>query len=155
MNDTTKITSPADDSDVSDASKINEESLKAIVDGEIAEAKAKNDAMPSPQTARLTYSAYADMKPCRESVYSPLGVMNYIGILLMTAIPVLGFIIAVIYALAAKNVARHRLATAIVILQTILISLTVAAVLVALFVLELDVMSLAKTLFDTLLSSLG
>ncbi len=152
MNDTTKITSPADDSDVS---TVNEESLKAIVDGEIAEAKAKNDAMPSPQTARLTYSAYADMKPCRESVYSPLGVRNYIGILLLSAIPVLGFVIAVIYALAAKNVARHRLAVAIVILKTILITLVVAAVLVMLFVFELDMLALAKTLFDTLLSSLG
>ena len=130
-----------DDDDDDDDDVISPEELKAIVKSETAAAEAEKRAMPSPETARLTYSAYADMKPCRESVYSPIGVFNYIGILLLTGIPAVGFIIAVIYAFASKKLARRRIATAIVVLQAILFALIGAAVAVAIFVFDVDILA--------------
>lgn len=77
--------------------------------------------LPSPKTARLSYCAFADMRPAPGSKYAPMGLFGYIAVLVATSIPVVGFIAAAIIALSSKKLACRRLALAILLIKTFIL----------------------------------
>ncbi len=103
-------------------------------------------AAPRPETARLIYSAYAEMRPAPSSKYAPMGVPGYIAMLAVTAIPAVGFVIAAVLALASKKVARRRLCAAVVILRAVLFALLAAAAAVLVLVYKVDLIGWASSL---------
>ncbi len=98
-----------------------------------------SDTLPKPQTARLSYCSISEMRPSPESKYAPMGVFGYIVMLFFTSLPVLGFIVAVITALASKKLARSRLAAASAILHAAVIFLLSVSYAVAELVFHVDV----------------
>lgn len=101
---------------------------------------------PKPETARLIYSAYAEMRPAPSSKYAPMGMLGYIAMLAVTAIPVVGFIIAAVVAFASKKLARKRLCAAVVILRAVLFALLAAAAAVLIFVYDIDILGRVSSL---------
>lgn len=114
------------------------------------EAKLEKSAAPSPKTARLSYSAYSDMRPSKDSVYAPVGIFSYFGLLILTAVPVIGFIAAIVFAFAAKKLAFKRLATAVIAVQTLFLLVTAIAIIVAVFVLGVDPLDCVGSTLDFL-----
>lgn len=99
--------------------ELTKEDLREMIKLTELEAEEEKRSIPKPETARLTYSAYSDMRPVKSSVYAPIGIFNYIGMLLLFDIPVIGFIASLIYTCAAKKLARKRFAAAVLILKVI------------------------------------
>ncbi len=113
--------------------------LDKMVKNAIYEAEAEKKSMPTPETARLTYSAYADMKPCPSSIYAPVSEWGYALMLVLCSIPVLGFVISIILAATAKKLARRRLAISFIIVNAILLIVLGTAVLVCVLALKIDI----------------
>lgn len=138
------ISAPAEDvtdsaaDDAADESTVGE--LKDVACGEPL-------TLPPPKTARLTYSAYADMRPSPKSKYAPMGLGGYVLMLLAAVIPVFGFIVSVIVACASKKLARRRLALAIIIVSALLAALAAAAALTAQYVFDVDVLGYVTSFF--------
>ncbi len=108
------------------------------------EAKLEKLSMPSPKTARLSYSAYSDMRPDKSSVYAPASIGAYLGLILLTSIPVMGFIVAVIFACAAKRLAVKRLMIAVIVSQLVLLTAIAVFVCVSVFALKIDLIAYLK-----------
>ena len=113
---------------------------------ELPEDEAPERPRPKPETARLIYSAYAEMRPAPSSKYAPMGIFGYIAMLAVTAIPVVGFIIAAVTALASKKLARRRLCAAVVILRAVLFALLAAAAAILIFVYKVDILGRVSSL---------
>ncbi len=118
--------------------KTDEDEDDALLEDDVSAIRAAQRKIPSPAVARLTYSAYAEMRPSPASKYAPMEIWGYIALLFFTAIPVAGFIAAVVVALVSKKLARKRLATAVVILRAVLFALLAAAAIVAVAVFHVD-----------------
>lgn len=114
--------------------------LSEIVKNTVLEAEAEKKAMPAPETARLTYSAYADMKPCPTSVYAPMNEWGYALMLVLCSIPVLGLVISIIFAAAAKKLARRQLALSFIIINALFIAVLGIAALVCVLALKIDLL---------------
>ncbi len=114
------------------------------------EAKLEKSTAPSPKTARLSYSAYSDMRPSKDSVYAPVGIFSYFGLLILTAVPVIGFIAAIIFAFASKKLAVKRFATAVIAVQTLLLLAVAVIISVSVFVLGINPIDCVKATFDFL-----
>lgn len=125
---------PEIESDAEDTASRLHEMVKTAAE----EAKLEKLAMPSPKTARLSYSAYSDMRPAKDSVYAPARTGAYFWLLLLTAIPVIGFVIAVIVAFASKKLAVKRFMTAVIMAQTLILLAIAALVCVAVFAFKID-----------------
>ena len=95
--------------------------------------------MPSPSVARLVYSAYSDMTPSPKSKYAPAGLLTYIGMVILTSIPVIGLISAMVIALCAKRVAVHRFALAVVIVRTAFWAAAAVAAAIAVYGFHVDI----------------
>lgn len=120
---------------------------------EIEEIDSAEEAMqphriPGPETARLVYSAYAEMRPSPGSKYAPMGLFGYILILLATSVPVVGFIAAVVVAIVSKKLARKRLAASIAIIRAVLFALLGIAAAVAVLAFDFDIASQLSSLFN-------
>lgn len=98
-----------------------------------------SEPLPPPKTARLTYSAYAEMRPSPTSKYAPMGIFGYIAILLITSIPVVGFIAATVIACVSRKLACSRLATAIVLIRAFFLIVAGIVVMYLIYVLKIDV----------------
>lgn len=124
--------------------------LHEMVKSASEEAKLEKLAMPSPKTARLTYSAYADMRPANTSVYAPARTGTYFWLLVLTSIPVIGYIIAVIAACASKKLAVKRFLTAVIMAQTLILLVIAALVCVAVFAYKIDLVGYFKEILPLL-----
>lgn len=102
---------------------------------------------PAPSVARLVYSAYSEMRPAPGTKYAPLGLLGYIGLLLLTSIPAIGLISSMVIALCAKRAAVQRFALAVVILRTLFWVIAAAAVAVAVYAFDVDVFGLIGKYF--------
>ena len=138
-----KDTSPDDDKGAAGAADVKTES-DAAADAKCA---LRFDTLPKPQTARLSYCSISEMRPSPESKYAPMGVFGYIVMLFFTSLPVVGFIVAVITALASKKLARSRLAAASAILHAAVIFLLSASYAVAELVFHIDVTGVILSFF--------
>lgn len=118
----------------------------ALLEDDVSAVRAAQRRIPSPAVARLTYSAYAEMRPSPASKYAPMGIWGYIALLFFTAIPVVGFIAAAVVALVSKKLARKRLAAAVVILRAVLFALLAAAAIVAVAVFHVDLAAIVSGL---------
>lgn len=114
-------------------------SVEAVTETERINAEAKPEALPSPKTARLTYSSYAEMRPSPSSKYAPMSLGGYILMLIIALIPGVGFIASAIIACSSKKLARQRLALAIVLITTVLIVILGALAFVVIYVFDVDV----------------
>lgn len=119
------------------------------------EAKLEKSAAPSPKTARLSYSAYSDMRPSDDSIYAPAGIFTYFWLLILASIPVIGFISAVIIAFAAKKLAIKRVATAIIAVQTLILLIVAVFVSLSVFVWETNPLDFVKDTFEFLKNYFG
>lgn len=136
-----EIESDAEDT----ASRLHEMIKKAS-----EEAKLEKSTAPSPKTARLSYSAYSDMRPSKDSVYAPVGIFSYFGLLILTAVPVIGFIAAIIFAFAANKLAVKRLSTAVIAVKTLFLLAVAVILTVFVFVLGIDPIDCVKSTLDFL-----
>ncbi len=121
-------------SEVSKAEEITPETVKEDIRLAALEAEAEKRSMPKPAAARLTYSAYSDMRPDDGSIYAPIGIWSYIGMIILFGIPVIGYICSIIYSFAAKKLARKRFAIAVFVIKTVSL-LLIAASVITVFVL--------------------
>lgn len=138
----------------------NEEStpeapLDEIVKNTILDAEAEKRSMPTPETARLTYSAYADMKPCPTSIYAPMSEWGYALMLVLCSIPALGFVLSIIFAATAKNLARRRLALSFIIVNAVFLIVFGVAVLVCVLALKIDIIESIRQLLVYLADLFG
>lgn len=118
--------------------EVSEEDTESVAADDAAGSADESDApeparpLPSPKTARLSYCAFAEMRPSPKSRYAPMSIPGYIAVLVLTAIPAAGLIIAAVLSIASKKVARRRLAIAILLIQTVLIAAAGTLVIVSL-----------------------
>lgn len=162
MNEETKTVDTAAetalDSEIQSDAEDTASRLHEIVRNASEEAKSEKLAVPSPKTARLAYSAYSDMRPAESSVYAPAGTGAYFWLLILTSIPVIGFIIAVIVACASKKLAVKRFLTAVILVQTLMLLVIAALVCVAVFAFRIDLIGCFEAMLPHLkacVSALG
>ncbi len=157
MNDEMKFAGPEADIKASLENEIDSEAedtavrLHELVRTASEEAKLEKLSMPSPKTARLSYSAYSDMRPDNGSIYAPAKTGTYFWLIVLTAIPVIGFIAAAIIAFASKKLAVKRFLTAVLLAQVLVLVIIAALVCVGVFVFKLDLW----TWFETITPLLG
>lgn len=154
MNEETKTIDTAEetvlDPEIESDAQNTASRLHEMVKSAAEEAKLEKLAMPSPKTARLAYSAYSDMRPAKTSIYAPARTGTYFWLLLLTAIPVIGFIIAVIVAFASKKLAVKRFMTAVIMAQTLILLMIAAIVCVAVFAFKIDLIGYFKEIVPLL-----
>ena len=90
----------------------------------------------TPDLARLQYSAYADMRPAPTSKYATVGFSVYMVLMLVFGLPVIGFIVALIMALAAKRIAIRNFALGTLCYQMVILILVFAAILISIYICE-------------------
>lgn len=110
--------------------EITREELREMIEMTELEAKEEKRNMPSPRSARLTYSAYSDMRPCKDSIYSPVGILSYTGMLILFGIPVIGLFASIIFACISKKLAVKHLSAAVLIIKIVSVLLLTAFVLI-------------------------
>lgn len=111
--------------------EITREELREMIEMTELEAKEEKRNMPSPRSARLTYSAYSDMRPCKDSTYAPIGIFSYVGMLILFGIPVIGLFASIIFTCASKKLAAKHLSAAVLIIK--IVSVLLLAVFVLIF----------------------
>ena len=103
---------------------------------------------PHPSVARLIYSAYSEMRPAPGTRYAPLGIAGYSGLLLLTLIPVIGLLSAMILTLTAKRAAVQHFCAAVVILRTLFWVIAAVAIAIAVYLFRVDVFGLIFEYFS-------
>lgn len=110
--------------------EITREELREMIEMTELEAKEEKRNMPSPRSAHLTYSAYSDMRPCKDSIYSPVGIFSYAGMLILFGIPVIGLFASIIFTCASKKLAVKHLSAAVLIIKIVSVLLLTVFVLI-------------------------
>ena len=134
------------ENDLTDPAPADKEDTESDTE-EVDETAEPKTPLPSPKTARLAYSAYAEMRPSPSSRYAPMSLFGYIALLVPALIPVIGLIVCAITACASKKVARRRLALAIVLIHAFIIIAAGIAAAVFIYVLDVDVFGAVMSYF--------
>ena len=111
-------------------------------------AQAATATMPPPQPAYQPAAAYgADAPPPRGSKYEPITTGGYIGIMLLMCIPIVGQILMIIWAFAARKVNKRSLARASLIMMVVMLIIS--------FLIGLAVKSLFGKVVDVIEAETG
>ncbi|MBQ4550260.1 MAG: zinc ribbon domain-containing protein, partial [Oscillospiraceae bacterium] len=85
-------------------------------------AQAATATMPPPQSAYQQATAYGgDVPPPKGSKYEPITTGGFIGIMLLMCIPIVGQILMIIWAFAARKVNKRSLARASLIMMVVML----------------------------------
>ena len=111
-------------------------------------AQAATATMPPPQSAYQPAAAYSgDMAPGKGSKYEPITTGGYIGIMLLMCIPIVGQILMIIWAFAARKVNKRSLARASLIMMVVMLIIS--------FLIGLAVKSLFGKVVDVIEAETG
>ena len=111
-------------------------------------AQAATATMPPPQPTYQPAAAYgADAPPPKGSKYEPITTGGYIGIMLLMCIPIVGQILMIIWAFAARKVNKRSLARASLIMMVVMLIIS--------FLIGLAVKSLFGKVVDVIEAETG
>lgn len=111
-------------------------------------AQAATATMPPPQSAYQPATAYGgDVPPPKGSKYEPITTGGYIGIMLLMCIPIVGQILMIIWAFAARKVNKRSLARASLIMMVVMLIIS--------FLIGLAVKSLFGKVVDVIEAETG
>lgn len=118
--------------------------IASLKDGEVSESKTdtsiKNDQLMNTPSV-LKNDPYVTPPPS-DSKYAYMSIWGYVGMMILFSLPVIGFILAIIWACASKNINRRNYARAVLVLLAITIILSVVISVVGFLLLYDDIMEL-------------